>query len=97
MQPDDDRPTRSLPTSVRQTYSVAAQLVVDLVAHPAVVSAWDDPSCLPDTPLPQPATEAVTAAVDVLVTAARERHGDHAVLLALSRREHDLVEALRVL
>ncbi len=52
MQPDDDRPTRSLPTSVRQTYSVAAQLVVDLVAHPAVVSAWDDPSCLPDTPLP---------------------------------------------
>ncbi len=31
------------------------------------------------------------------MTAARERHGDHAVLLALSRREHDLVEALRVL
>ena len=225
MHPDDDRPTRSLPTSVRQTYLAAAQLVVDLVAHPAVISSWDAPSALPamsvgelaahvgrsvlqvegfldlqdphwaepitagryyavlqgttdpdsalnvgvrqravevavhgpdgvrtlvsacrdrlverlstepidrqlvphgdraltldeylrtrlveicvhhhdlatslpDAALPRPTAEAVTAAVDVLTAAARERHGDHAVLLALTRREHDSVDALRVL
>jgi hypothetical protein len=225
MPPDDDRLARSRAPGLRQTYLAAAQLVVDLVAHPAVVAAWEDPSSLPgmtvgelaahvgrsvlqvegfldgpdpgwaqpitagryyavlqdttdlesalnvgvrqravevavngpdgvlamvsacrerlaerlstepadrqlvphgdraltldeylrtrlveicvhdhdlatslpDAPVPQPAAEAVTAAVDVLVAAARERHGDHAVMLALARREHDLVEALRVL
>ena len=40
---------------------------------------------------------AVTRAVDVLVAAARERHGDRAVLHALSRRERDERSALRVL
>ncbi|MBC7762607.1 MAG: hypothetical protein H7201_12605 [Candidatus Saccharibacteria bacterium] len=40
---------------------------------------------------------AVAAAVDVLVAVARERHGDIAVLRALSRRERDTVMALRVL
>ena len=44
------------------------------------------------------APEAATAvAVDVLVAAARDRHGDQAVLHALARRERDAVEALRVL
>lgn len=45
-----------------------------------------------------PAPEAALAvAVDVLVAAARERHGDQAVLHALARRERDTVQALLVL
>lgn len=40
---------------------------------------------------------AITRAVDVLVAAARERHGDREVLHALSRRERDERSALRVL
>lgn len=40
---------------------------------------------------------AVAAAVDLLVDAARARHGDLAVLHALSRRERDDAQALRVL
>lgn len=41
--------------------------------------------------------EAVSSAVDLLVSAARERHGDLAVLHALARRERDGLKALRVL
>ena len=41
--------------------------------------------------------EAVALAVELLFAAARERHGDMAVLHALSRRERDDREALRVL
>lgn len=45
-----------------------------------------------------PAPEAALAiAIDVLVAAARERHGDQAVLHALARRERDTNHALRVL
>jgi hypothetical protein len=45
-----------------------------------------------------PAPEATLAvAVDVLVAAARERHGDQAVLHALARRERDVAQALLVL
>ncbi|MGW2471581.1 maleylpyruvate isomerase N-terminal domain-containing protein [Streptomyces sp. NPDC001665] len=40
---------------------------------------------------------ALAIAVDVLVAAARERHGDQAVLHALARRERDTDQALRVL
>ncbi|WP_406285532.1 maleylpyruvate isomerase N-terminal domain-containing protein [Streptomyces sp. NBC_00209] len=40
---------------------------------------------------------ALAIAVDVLVAAARERHGDQAVLHALARRERDAGQALRVL
>jgi hypothetical protein len=40
---------------------------------------------------------AVSVAIDLLVAAARERHGDKAVLRALARRERDPVQALRVL
>ena len=40
---------------------------------------------------------AVARAVDALVAAARERHGDRAVLHALSSREQDEHSALRVL
>lgn len=40
---------------------------------------------------------AVSAAIELLFAAARERHGDESVLRALARRERDPVEALRVL
>ncbi|MER5835443.1 maleylpyruvate isomerase N-terminal domain-containing protein [Streptomyces sp. NPDC002130] len=40
---------------------------------------------------------AVAIAVDVLVAAARDRHGDRAVLHALARRERDVDQVLRVL
>ncbi|MES2092386.1 MAG: hypothetical protein V4531_01065 [Actinomycetota bacterium] len=40
---------------------------------------------------------AVSMAVDILVAAARERHSDQEVLRALTRRERDTVDALRVL
>lgn len=40
--------------------------------------------------------DALAEAVDVLVAAARTRHGDAAVLRALARRERDVVHALRV-
>lgn len=40
---------------------------------------------------------ALAIAVDVLVAAARDRHGDRAVLHALARRERDVDHALRVL
>ncbi|MFJ7628326.1 maleylpyruvate isomerase N-terminal domain-containing protein [Streptomyces sp. NPDC097595] len=40
---------------------------------------------------------ALAIAVDVLVAAARERHGDQAVMHALARRERDAGQALRVL
>ncbi|MFE6184652.1 maleylpyruvate isomerase N-terminal domain-containing protein [Streptomyces sp. NPDC056465] len=46
------------------------------------------------TPVTQ---SALGIAVDVLVAAARERHGDQAVLHALARRERDINHALRVL
>lgn len=60
---------------------------------------------LKGTALPGPALNvgvrapegAVALAVDVLVAAARARHGDRAVLNALTRRERDAQEALRVL
>jgi hypothetical protein len=44
-----------------------------------------------------PPEAAVAIAVDVLVGAARDRHGERAVLHALTRRERDREDALRVL
>jgi hypothetical protein len=46
---------------------------------------------------PSVPAEAYAAAMDVLVAVGRRRHGDLAVLRALTRRERDQVEALRVL
>ncbi|WP_225804899.1 maleylpyruvate isomerase N-terminal domain-containing protein [Streptomyces sp. NK15101] len=63
---------------------------VELAVH------LDDLALSVDVPCPVPdATLAV--AVDVLVAAARDRHGDRAVLHALARRERDVDQALRVL
>ena len=41
--------------------------------------------------------EAVTIAVELLVAAAKQRHGDREVLHALTRRERDTFDSLRVL
>ena len=48
-------------------------------------------------PVPEPPDDLVRDAVDVLVAAAVARHGGPAVLRALTRRERDQVQALRVL
>jgi len=48
-------------------------------------------------PVPDLPDDVVADAVDVLVSAALTRHGAAAVLRALSRRERDTVQALRVL
>ena len=47
-------------------------------------------------PVPEVPDDVLTDAVDVLVTAAVARHGTAAVLRALTRRERDQVQALRV-
>jgi hypothetical protein len=65
--------------------------VVELVVHADDLAASIGVELVP----PQPATCRV--AIDVLVDAARIRHGDMAVLRALARRERGPVEALRVL
>lgn len=48
-------------------------------------------------PVPDVPDDVVGDAIDVLVAAAVARHGPRAVLVALSRRERDHVQALRVL
>ena len=45
---------------------------------------------------PSPPQEALDVAIGHLVDVARRTHGDRAVLIALSRRERDSVNALRV-
>jgi hypothetical protein len=49
---------------------------------------------IPSPPMPADATDAV---IGMLVDIARRRHGDLAVVRALTRRERDDIEALRVL
>jgi hypothetical protein len=56
----------------------------------------DDLAQSSDIPTPAPEST-VSLAVDLLISAARRRHGDRAVLLALTRRERDVLDAARVL
>ncbi|MBT2440311.1 maleylpyruvate isomerase N-terminal domain-containing protein [Streptomyces sp. ISL-36] len=63
---------------------------VELAVH------LDDLSLSVETPCRTPEA-ALAIAVDVLTAAARDRHGDQAVLHALTRRERDTAQALRVL
>ncbi|MET9375293.1 maleylpyruvate isomerase N-terminal domain-containing protein [Streptomyces sp. NPDC003035] len=63
---------------------------VELAVHvDDLALSVDHPCEVPDA--------ALAIAVDVLVAAARDRHGDRAVLHALARRERDVDQALRVL
>ena len=65
--------------------------IVELVVH------LDDLARSIDAPTPTLPFEATHLAIEVLMDAARIRHGDRAVLHALTRRELDNVQALRVL
>ena len=67
-----------------RTRCVELAVHIDDLAHSS-----DVPSHAPES--------TVSLAVDLLVSAARERHGERAVLLALTRRERDLGDAARVL
>jgi hypothetical protein len=66
--------------------------VVELVLHTEDLALSVD---LPEAADVAPAV--ATVAIDTLVSLARFRHGDWAVLRALARRERDTVNALRVL
>ena len=57
----------------------------------------DDLAVSVGVPTPVPDAEAMDAALAALVDVSRRRHGDTAVLRALTRRERDATNALRVL
>jgi uncharacterized protein (TIGR03083 family) len=63
--------------------------IVELITH------TDDLAVSVGRPTPEPDPVAATLAVHCLVSLARRRHGDMAVVRALTRRERDTVEALR--
>jgi len=63
--------------------------MVELVAH------TDDLAVSVGLEPPAPDPDAATLVVHCLVDVARRRHGDLAVVLALTRRERDVVDALR--
>lgn len=65
--------------------------LVEIVVH------GDDLAASLDLPEPPFAPEATRAVIDCLVVVAVRTHGDMAVVRALSRRERDVVAALRVL
>jgi hypothetical protein len=65
--------------------------LIELVVH------VDDLAVSVRVPPPELAREATDAAIEALVEVARLKHGDLAVLRALTRRERDQVQALRVL
>jgi hypothetical protein len=64
---------------------------VELVVH------TDDIAISVGRPSTDGSPAATAIAVDLLTAAARRRHGDHAVLTALTRRERDASDAGRVL
>lgn len=63
--------------------------IVELVTH------TDDLAVSVGIPTPDPDPVAATLVIHCLVSLARRRHGDVAVVRALTRRERDAVEALR--
>ena len=63
--------------------------IVELVVH------TDDLAVSVGIPTPEPDPVAATLVTHCLVSLARRRHGDLAVIRALTRRERDTVEALR--
>jgi Mycothiol maleylpyruvate isomerase N-terminal domain len=65
--------------------------IVELLVH------CDDLALSIDVEPPKHPQPAYDAAIDCLVRVARLRHGDQSILRALTRRERDTVEALRVL
>ncbi len=72
--------------------------IVEIVVHveDLELSVGLGPGLGPGDDVPDLPDDAVADAVEVLLAAARHRHGDAAVLRALARRERDVVNALRV-
>lgn len=87
-------PDRRLPALGGRLIGLDDYLVTRLVE--LTVHADDLASSIGATP-PAFSREATEAVIECLVNVARVRHGDPAVITALSRRERDEVDALRVL
>lgn len=87
-------PDRRLPALGGRLISLDDYLVTRLVE--LVVHADDLAVSVGAVP-PSYSREATGAVIECLVGVARVRHGDEAVITALSRRERDAVNALRVL
>lgn len=87
-------PDRRLPALGGRLIALDDYLVTRLVE--LIVHSDDLAASIGATP-PAFSREATGAVIDCLVGVARVRHGDEAVIIALSRRERDTVNALRVL
>jgi hypothetical protein len=87
-----DRPLRVLGGLAITLEDYLRTRIVELLVH-----ADDVALSVGVAPAPAPAPHASTIAIDLLVELARARHGDVSVLRALTRRERDDVDALRVL
>jgi hypothetical protein len=64
--------------------------IVEILVH------TDDLAVSLDLDAPEAPSQAMNLAIDHLVAVAREQQGDRAVLIGLTRRERDTVDALRV-
>ncbi len=86
-----DRKIRAYKDMVLRIDDYLITRVIELVVH------VDDLAVSVGIPVPDLPAEATRVAIDALVETARLKHGDLGVLRALTRRERDEVEALRVL
>jgi uncharacterized protein (TIGR03083 family) len=90
----DERPDRRVQVFGDMVLTLDDYLVtrlIELVVH------TDDLAVSVGVPTPEPAPGSAVPAIDTLVAVARLRHGDLAVLRALTRRERDPLDALHVL
>ena len=86
-----DRKVRAYKGVVLRIDDYLVTRLIELTVH------VDDLAVSVGLPPPELPAEATRLAIDALVEAARIKHGDLAVLRALTRRERDEVQALRVL
>lgn len=86
-----DRKIRAYKDLVLRIDDYLVTRVIELVVH------VDDLAVSVSVPPPDLPSDALGLAIDALVETARLKHGDLAVLRALTRRERDQVRALRVL
>jgi hypothetical protein len=86
----DGRPLRLLGVTVRLDGFLETRLV-ECIVHS------DDLAASVGLPTPSFSQQALDISINTLVNAARHQHGDLAVLRALTRRERDTVEALRLM
>ena len=90
----EERPDRKVRAYKDLVLTIDDYLVTRLIELTVHV---DDLALSVGAPPPELPREATELAIDTLVEAARLKHGDLAVLRALTRRERDQVQALRVL